>query len=380
MTDRPTPTTAQTPKAKQEDYAKVIRGERKRKAREDRISPLTELVKSRFREFFREPGVVFWVFVFPLLMALGLGAAFRSKEVPVPAVAVVVIGSSPNAVSLSQRLLASDRLDAQNRSAAEAERQLARGKVDLVVTLGRDAEYRFDPKKDSGPVARLITDNVLQEAAGRKDAQATRDVKVTEPGSRYIDFLIPGLIGMNLMGSSMWGIGFNLVVARKRRLLRRYAVTPMRRPHFLLSYFFSRSLFLVIELSVLITFGALMFGTKVQGSYLDLLLVATLGASAYAALGVLVGARLENTETANGWMNFVQLPMYVLSGAFFSYERFPEWMHLPIELLPLTSMVNALRAIYNEGESLMNLGFEVGVLAVWTLVCFALAGRWFRWQ
>src|SRR5690606_25022299 len=142
------------------------------------------------------------------------------------------------------------------------------------------------PKKESGPVARLIADNVLQAAAGRTDPLKTSERQETEPGSRYIDFLIPGLIGMNLMGSSMWGIGFNLVVARKRRLLRRYAVTPMKRSHFLLSYLVSRSMFLVIELVILVTFGALMFGTLVQGSYLALLLMSVLGASAYAAIGM----------------------------------------------------------------------------------------------
>lgn len=380
MTDRPTPTTAQTPKAKQDDYAKVIRSERKRKARELELSPLKELIKSRIREFYREPAIVFWVFGFPLLMALGLGVAFRSKEVPIPPVAVVVNQNAQGASLLGEQLLKSEEVKAELREASAAQKELARGKVDLVVLLGTTVEFRFDPKKDSGPVARMITDKVLQAAAGRKDVLTTVDTKIEEPGSRYIDFLIPGLIGMNLMGSSMWGVGFNLVVARKRRLLRRYAVTPMKRSHFLLSYLVSRSLFLFIELCVLVTFGILMFGTHVQGSYFDLAVMATLGASAYAAIGVLVGARLENTETANGWMNFVQLPMYVLSGAFFSYERFPSWMHAPIELLPLTSMVNALRAIYNEGAGLADLGFEISVLSVWTLVSFFVASKMFRWQ
>jgi ABC-type multidrug transport system permease subunit len=298
----------------------------------------------------------------------------------VPIVAVVVEQSAPELKSAADSLLKSKRVDARSLSAEEAQQSLRKGRVDLVVTIGNDVEFRFDPKKESGPVARLITNNVLQQAAGRKDPLSTHEQLETEPGSRYIDFLIPGLIGMNLMGSSMWGVGFNLVVARKRRLLRRYAVTPMKRSHFLLSYLVSRSLFLIVELVILVTFGALMFGTLVQGSYLALLVMSVLGASAYAAIGMMIGARLENTETANGWMNFVQLPMYVLSGAFFSYERFPEWMHAPIELLPLTAIVNGLRSIYNEGAHLMDLGSEVSVLVTWIVVCLAITKRTFRWQ
>jgi ABC-type multidrug transport system permease subunit len=191
--------------------------------------------------------------------------------------------------------------------------------------------------------------------------------QVSEKGSRYVDFLVPGLIGLNLMGSSMWGIGFNLVLARKRKLLRRYAVTPMRRGHFLLSYFFSRSLFLVMELAVLIGFGKLIFGTTIQGSFPALIVASVLGASAFAAIGFLIGARLTSTEVAGGWMNFVQLPMWLLSGSFFSYERFPEWLQLPIKLLPLTAANDAIRRVYNEAGTLSKLGF-------------AIALRAFRWQ
>jgi ABC-type multidrug transport system permease subunit len=178
----------------------------------------------------------------------------------------------------------------------------------------------------------------------------------------------------------MWGIGFNLVLARKRKLLRRYAVTPMRRSHFLLSYFFSRSTFSVLELAVLIGFGRLVFGTVIQGSVLGLLVAAALGAAAFAAIGLLIGARLSSTEVAGGWMNFVQLPMWLLSGSFFSYERFPEWLQLPIRFLPLTAVNDALRHIYNEGASLTSVGFELGVLLVWSVVGFAVAIRVFRWQ
>ncbi len=342
-------------------------------------SPLHELIKARIREFLREPGYVFWVFGFPLLMAIGLGLAFPSKAPEPPRIAVTERVAEPTSRALTQ----SSRLHAERLSRAEAERQLARTKVDLLVDQpapGAALLFELDLAQEKSQLARAITEDVLQRAAGRADVLRIEERRVGEKGSRYVDFLVPGLIGLNLMGSSMWGIGFNLVLARKRKLLRRYAVTPMRRSHFLLSYFFSRSLFLVLELAVLIGFGWLVFGTRVQGSVPALLLASVLGAAAFAAIGFLIGARLSSTEVAGGWMNFVQLPMWLLSGSFFSYERFPHWLQLPIKLLPLTAANDALRRIYNEAAGLSSIGFELGVLCVWAGLGFAVALKVFRWQ
>lgn len=342
-------------------------------------NPLQELVKARIREFLREPGYVFWVFGFPLLMAIGLGLAFRSRAPEPPRIAVTE-AVAPEVVAT---LLKSTRVHAERMSQAEASRELGRTKIDLIVDQpdsSRPLVFKLDPAQEKSLLARAITDDVLQRAAGRKDARPIDEQRVSERGSRYVDFLLPGLIGLNLMGSSMWGIGFNLVLARKRKLLRRYAVTPMRRSHFLLSYFCSRSLFLVLELAVLIGFGRLVFGTQIQGSIVGLLVAAALGAAAFAAIGFLIGARLTSTEVAGGWMNFVQLPMWLLSGSFFSYERFPHWLQLPIRVLPLTAVNDALRRVYNDAGGLSSIGFELGVLAVWALLGFAVAIKAFRWQ
>jgi ABC-2 type transport system permease protein len=345
----------------------------------DAPSPLGELVKARLREFVREPGYVFWVFGFPLLMALGLGLAFRSKAPEPPRVAVTDAVSAAEWSALEK----TTRLTTVRLPRAEAERSLARTKVDLVVDRpdpARPVVFKLDPGQERAQLARAVTEDVLERAAGRRQGPPADVEAVSKKGSRYVDFLVPGLIGLNLMGSSMWGIGFNLVLARKRKLLRRYAVTPMRRSHFLLSYFFSRSLFLVLELGVLIGFGRLVFGTLLQGSVVALLVASVLGASAFAAIGFLIGARLTSTEVAGGWMNFVQLPMWLLSGSFFSYERFPEWLQLPIRFLPLTAANDALRRVYNEAAGLSGIGFELAVLVAWTVVGFAVAIRVFRWQ
>jgi ABC-2 type transport system permease protein len=342
-----------------------------------RKSPLFELTKTRLREFLRERGTLFWVFGFPLLMAVGLGLAFRNRPAELPRVAVVASSPSP----LVDALLGSPRLRAERMQRLVADKALATGKVDLVVEqLGTELEFHFDPTRDPAPLARLTAKEIVEQAAGRTDLVQARDLTVSEPGSRYIDFLLPGLIGLNLMGSSMWGVGYNLVVARKRRLLRRYAVTPMRRSDFLLSYVLSRCIFLVLELSLLIAFGALVFGTVVRGSYAAVAVIALLGAASFAALSLIIGARVENLEAANGWMNFVQLPMWVLSGAFFAYERFPEWLHAPIRLLPLTAVNDALRRVFNEGASLATCWSELAVLGVWCAIGFGISLRYFRWQ
>ncbi|MDF3067203.1 MAG: multidrug efflux pump, inner rane subunit [Polyangiaceae bacterium] len=348
-------------------------------APEQAPNPLHELIRARIREFLREPGYVFWVFGFPLLMALGLGLAFRSKAPEPPHIAVTEQVTQSTQAALQK----TSRLRVQRLPRAAAERALARTKVDLVVDQPDPAHalvFKFDPAQERGQLARAVTEDVLERAAGRRAGSGIQDQPVSEKGSRYVDFLVPGLIGLNLMGSSMWGIGFNLVLARKRKLLRRYAVTPMRRSHFLLSYFFSRSLFLVMELAVLIGFGRLVFGTEIQGSIAALLVASVLGASAFAAIGFLIGARLTSTEVAGGWMNFVQLPMWLLSGSFFSYERFPEWLQLPIRFLPLTAANDSLRRIYNEGAGLSSVGFELVVLLLWSLLGFVIALRIFKWQ
>lgn len=340
-------------------------------------NPLVELTKTRLREFVREKGLLFWVFGFPILMAMGLGLAFREKPADPPRVAVVAAEASRPATAL----LESKELIAERRSAEGAKRALSRARVDLVIELGAGAPvFHFDPAQEKAALARAVAHDVLERAAGRKDLVPRVERPVSEIGSRYIDFLVPGLIALNIMGSSMWGVGFNLVLARKRKLLRRYAVTPMRRSHFLLSYFFSRCFFLTLELTVLVAFGYLAFGTAVRGNFLTLALVSFAGAASFAAISLVIGARVENTEAASGWMNFVQLPMWVLSGAFFSYERFPEWLHEPIRFLPLTALNDALRAIYAGELGLFGLYHEVGVLLAWGVIGFLVSARAFRWQ
>ncbi|MBN1336896.1 MAG: ABC transporter permease [Deltaproteobacteria bacterium] len=346
--------------------------------------PLLELTWARMLEFAREPGAVFWTFGFPVLLAIGLGVAFRAR--PPEPVRYRISGDASIAADVRDALEGSVGIEAVDLQEPDLDRALQAGRIDVVVqptvreegTL--EVTYRYDPERDAGRLGWHLVDDALQRARGRTDVVEVREAPERSPGVRYIDFLIPGLIGLNVMGSSMWGTAYNIVLARRRRLLKRLAATPMRRSHFLLSFVGARLLFLASEVVALVIAGRLLFGVIVRGSLTTLGLVSLLGSLAFMGLALLVASRPRDTEVAAGWMNVVMLPQYLLSGAFFSWERFPEVLHPVLRLLPLTAFNDATRAVFNQGASLVSLGPELAVLSVWTVACFFLALRHFRWQ
>ena len=337
--------------------------------------PIVELSLARAREFLRQGEAVFWVFGMPVLMTVALGIAFRNSSPEKIVIGVedaatqAVLQSAPD---MKVTLLSPD----------ESAKALARGKVTLVVHANRDGsfEYRYDPTRPESRVARLAVDDAIQKGRGRHDPAVIHDEKVTEPGSRYIDFLIPGLVGLNLMGSSMWGLGFGVVDMRSKKLLKRLAATPMRRWHFLVSYMISRLAFLFLELAVVIGFANVAFGVRIYGSLLDLAVVSLGGALAFLAIGMLVAARPTTIEGVSGWMNLVMLPMWLLSGTFFSSSKFPDMAQPFIRALPLTALNDALRSVMSDGTGLGANLLQIGTLAAWCVVSFAVAVRVFRWQ
>jgi ABC transporter DrrB family efflux protein len=342
------------------------------------------LTLARWRSFYREPSTLFWAFGFPLVLAVALGVAFRNRP-PEPIWAAVeqVAGQEAEATRLRDALAKSGDVKVQLLDGHAAHEALRTGKVALVVVpaAGADARtYRFDPTRPESRLARAIVDDVLQAADGRQNPTRTSDGKVVEPGSRYIDFLIPGLIGLNLMSSGMWGIGFVLVELRTRKLIKRLLATPMRKRDFLISFGLMRALFLLGELPVLIGFAWLVFGVGVHGSVPLLVGVATLGSLTFAGVGLLCAARAQNTQTANGLVNLVQMPMIMCSGVFFSSARFPEAVQPIIRVLPLTALNDAMREIMIDGAGWSIIARPVVVMTVWCLVSFVLALRLFRWQ
>jgi ABC-type multidrug transport system permease subunit len=270
---------------------------------------------------------------------------------------------------------APERLDEE----AAGER-LRTGKVALVVVPDEPWIYRYDPTRPESRLAELAVDDALQRAAGRVDARVTGAQEVTEKGSRYIDFLIPGLLGMNLMGTGMWGIGFYVVSARSRHLLKRLVATPMRRSHYLLSQLTGRLLFLVFEVGVIVAFARLAFDVPQRGSWIGLAIVCVTGAMTFGGLGLLVAARPRTTEGVSGLMNLVMMPMWISSGIFFSTSRFPDVMQPVIQALPLTAINDALRAVMLDGASMAAVSGELLVATAWGLAAFAAALAMFRWQ
>jgi ABC-2 type transport system permease protein len=338
-------------------------------------NPLVQLTLTRFREFLREPEALFWVFVFPILLAAGLGLAFRNRPPEVLKVATV---RPELAKSLRQEKL----LDVQQLTAPAAEEALRLGKVALLVLPGAGGAvlYRYDDTSAEGRTARMLADRAIEGAAGRVDPVASSDVPMVEPGSRYIDFLIPGLLGMNLMGSAIWGVGFAIVDTRRKKLMKRLIATPMPRHYFLLSFLFSRLLLLVLEVGTLLAFGVLVFHVPVHGSWLDLTVLCVLGSLSFTALGLLLASRVRTIEAASGLMNLVMMPMWIASGVFFSAQRFPDVVQPVIKALPLTAAIDALRANMLQGANLARVGPQLGVLAAWLIVCFTLAIKLFRWR
>lgn len=336
--------------------------------------PLAQLTLVRFREFMREPEALFWVFIFPILMAAGLGLAFRNRPPEVLKIGAVT-------PELTRSLRTDKLLDVQEFSSPAGGEALRNGKIALLVTPGgAGVEYRYDDTNPEGRTARLYADLALQRAAGRADAVASRDKIMREAGSRYIDFLIPGLLGMNLMGSAVWAMGFTIVDARRKKLIKRLVATPMPKHYYLLSFVLSRLLLLVLEVGVVLAFGILVFEVPVRGSMVALSALCVLASLAFCALGLLMASRAQTIEAASGLMNLVMMPMWIVSGVFFSSQRFPDFLQPAIQALPLTAIIDALRANMLQGASLGQLMPQVAVLTAWLVVCFSVALKIFRWR
>lgn len=338
--------------------------------------PLLQLTRARLLEFVREPEALFWVFVFPVLMALGLGIAFRNRPAESLAVAVQ---EGRGAVQLAASLDSFPDLRARVLESDEARNELRTGKVTLVVIPGDSVTYVFDPTRSESQLARRAVDDAIQRSGGRIDPIHVGESHLTEPGSRYIDFLIPGLLGLNLMGSGMWGIGFNIVQARRKKLLKRLLATPMRKSQYLLSYVLSRFVFMIVEVAALVGFGWLVFDVRVYGSLVDLFIIAVVGALAFAGLGMLTASRARTVEGVSGIMNLVMMPMWIFSGVFFSYTRFPEAFQPFIKLLPLTPLLDALRSTMTDGAPLTANLAQLAAIAIWGVLSFAVALKIFRW-
>lgn len=336
---------------------------------------LVQLTLMRMREFIREPEALFWSMIFPLALAAGLGIAFRNRPPEVLKIAAV----TPR---LAEALRQEKQLDVMQLPPQLAEQFVRTGKVALAAEPAADGTvvYRYDDTNPEGRQARMLADQALQRAGGRQDPIAGRDQIMREPGSRYIDFLIPGLIGMGIMGNSIWGLGFSIVDARRKKLMKRIVATPMPKHDYLLSFLLWRMILLPVDVGVPLAFGALVFGVPLRGSFAALAATCVLGSLSFSAIGLLVASRVRTIEAVSGLMNVVMVPMWILSGVFFSSQRFPDLVQPLIKALPLTAVIDALRANMLQGSGLAQMAPQTGVLAAWLVVGFGLALRLFRWR
>ncbi|MFN8092080.1 MAG: ABC transporter permease [Vicinamibacteria bacterium] len=346
-----------------------------------RLRAFVALCVARLRETYREPEVLFWGFVFPLLLSGILAVAFRNRP-PEPSRAVVL--DRPGAAEVARALGGARLVAVRTAGEAEAARDLRMGRADVVVAppaaAGGPVELRLDPTRPEAGVARARVDDALQRAAGRVDPVPTSERAVAEPGGRYVDFLVPGLVGMNLMNAGLWGVGYMLVDMRIKKLLRRLLATPMRPADFLLAQMTNRVAFTLVEVAVLLGFGRLALGVPVRGSLAAIAALSIAGSLAFAGLGLLIACRAAKIETVNGLMNLLTLPMWVGSGVFFSIERFPPAAQQALQLLPLTALIDALRAVTLEGATLASQGARIAVLAAWGILSFLVGLKLFRWS
>ena len=344
-----------------------------------RPSPIVQLTLMRLREIGREPGVLFWAFGFPVLLSIALGIAFRVRG-PEP----TVVGALPGISDDLKQILVEGKIQVKPLDAASAEAELRAGRVNLLLVPpqapARPITYRFDPSRVEARQARARVNEILQRAAGQTEPRLVRDEEVHEPGSRYIDFLIPGLLAMNLMSGSMWGVAWVIVHMRVRKLLKRLLAAPMRRRDLMFSIGLARLVLIPMEVAFIVLFARLFFSVQVAGSYLALLTMAFAGSASFAAIAILVASRAQNTETVSGLMNLVMLPMFIASGVFFSASNFPDSIQPVIRLLPLTAMCDGMRAVMIDGAGFGGILWPLAILALWGVPAFLLGLRYFRWN
>ena len=338
------------------------------------LSSLYQLTMVRFRLFLREPEAIFWIFFFPILLAVGLGIAFRNRPAD-----VLQVGATT--VQLTQALAADKGLTATTVDEAEGTHELATGRILLLAIQRADGvAYKYDDTNPDARTARLLADRAVQAAAGRQDAVQAGNELVHETGARYIDFVVPGLLGMNLMGSAMWGLGFAIVEARQKKLLTRLVASPMPKWQYLASFLLSRLAMLIIEITFFLGFAKVAFGVPFRGSLWQLALLCLMTSLAFSGLGLLVSSRAKTMEAVSGLMNLVMLPMWILSGVFFSATRFPAVIQPVVRALPLTAAIEAMRGNMLQGTGLGQMMPQVGLLAFWFLVPFLVSLRIFRWR
>jgi ABC-2 type transport system permease protein len=373
-----------------------------------RLNQLWLLTLSLMREILREPGVLFWGILFPILMTLGLGLAFSKKADVIRKVAIIPTEEKTENDSSKLSVFLSDLCE-QNKSQEpddykwkfeirdeklgntaflfyamtweESMVLLKRGTVNLIIKEYKgETEYHFDPLNADAELTYLKLRGIIGSGELLPAVRTTEIKPLTLTGTRYIDFLVPGLITMGVMMSSMWGISYGIIEKRSKKLLRRLVATPMKKSHFLIALITVRVTMNFLEALVLLIFALFAFNMTIQGSIPAMILLFLAGNIAFAGIAVFVSSHTSNTEVGNGLINFVVMPMMVLSGIFFSYHNFPDWSTPVIEKLPLTMMTDGIRSIFNEGAGFPEVTLPILILTATGAIFFGAGLRIFKWH
>ncbi len=356
------------------------------------MKSLYQLYLARLREFRREPSAFFFVLFVPVLWMLVLGFALDNKAPQSKKIGVLTQGdqSSPGGVGsgsnkIHEILASLTGVTVVNGSAEQLQTRLRRGELNLVLGSEKLSDetlriiYYFDDQNPEAQVDRLWVDRQIQGLMGQKESLATRDEAVTGYGTRYVDFLVPGLLAVSILSTSLFGVGMTIVSHRKDGLLKQLFVTPLRPSSYLVSHVLSRTTILFAEGGPLLLAAWLIFGFKVTGSWAAFLGLSLLGAGATTALATLLGSRLSHTGAMNGLSNLLMLPLMLLSGAWFSRHHFPQWLQTFSSYLPLTALVDGLRKVALEGLGWEAVGAEAQILVVYMVVGVFLSSRLFKW-
>lgn len=371
-----------------------------------KIKQLWQLTAALFREIIREPGVLFWGILFPILMSLGLGLAFTKKGEVIRKIGVITNsqvyenpalssffkntceknpspkeGSWTCRYTLKDEKLGSSVFLFYNLKWEEATKLLKRGTMNVLLASNGDSiEYHFDPMNADAELTYLKLGNLISKGKMPETGKNSEIRPLTVTGTRYIDFLVPGLITMGVMMSCMWGISYGIIEKRSKKLLRRLVATPMRRSHFLIALILVRVVMNFIESLALLIFALLVFNIKIQGDITALILIYLAGNIAFAGIAVFVSSHTSNTEVGNGLINFVVMPLMVLSGIFFSYQNFPDWSQGVIKNLPLTMMTDGFRSILNEGSGISDVAVPIIILTTTGALFFSAGLKIFKWH
>jgi ABC-2 type transport system permease protein len=344
---------------------------------------LLQLISTQFKSFFREPAIIFWAIIFPILMAWVLGIAFTQKGELTKTVYVIEGNANERISSLKgEKVLGKEtgnptKITFIHATKDDALVAIKRGEIALFMEAKNNSIiYTFDPSNPDAQLTHLILERELNQPQLKN---ASSIAPLTNRGSRYIDFLIPGLIAFGIMNSCLWGISWNLIEFRMKKLLRRMVATPMKKSSFLGAYLITRIIISLFESTLLFLFAYFYFGTVIEGSIPGLILVYLSGIFAFSGLAILVASRTQNTQVGNGLINVVVLPMTILSGIFFNYHNFPDWAIPVIKALPLTLVADTIRAIFIEGAGFADAIIPTAILTAVGATCFSLGLRIFKW-